>query len=53
MSPAKHSYARLPDKHTDRQKDAGQSDPYMLLCFADDTKIIEVISFKELKNRSE
>ena len=44
VSPAKHSYARLPrkcdyptDTRTDRQTDAGQSDPYVLLCFAGDT----------------
>ena len=28
------------DRHTDRQTDAGQSDPYVLLCFADDTKMV-------------
>ena len=51
VSPAKHSYAWLPrkcDRHTDtdyqtdirtdRQADAGQSDPYVPLCFAGDTK---------------
>ena len=27
------------DGPTDRQRDAGQSDPYVLLCFAGDTKI--------------
>ena len=48
-SPAKHSYVWLPRKcdyrtdththtRTDRQTDAGQSDPYVPLCFADDTK---------------
>ena len=47
---AKHSYARLPrkcdyrtdrqtDGRTDRQTDAGQSDPYVPLCFAGDSKI--------------
>ena len=45
VSPAKHSYAWLPrkcdyrtDTHTDGQTDAGQSDPYVSLCFAGDTK---------------
>ena len=47
VSPAKHSYAWLPrkcDYQTDRhihkygQTDAGQSDPYVPLCFAGDTK---------------
>ena len=48
VSPAKHSYAWLPRKcdyqesvttgRTDRQTDAGQSDPYVPLCFAGDTK---------------
>ena len=39
VSPEKHSYAWLPrkcDYQTDRQTDARQSDPYMLLCFACD-----------------
>ena len=27
------------DRQTDRQIDAGQSDPFVLLCFAGDTKI--------------
>ena len=50
VSPAKHSYAWLPrkcyywtdrqmDRQTDGQTDAGQSDPYVPLCFAGDTKI--------------
>ena len=34
VSPAKHSYASV----TDGQTDDGQSDPYMSLCFAGDTK---------------
>ena len=46
MSPAKHSYAPLPkkcdyrtDRHTHRRTDStGQSDPYVPLCFAGDTK---------------
>ena len=40
-SPAKHSYAWLPrkcDYRTDAQTDAGQSDPYVPLCFAGDPK---------------
>ena len=45
VSPAKHSYmyAWLPrkcDYRTDRWTDAGQSDPYVPLCFAGDTKTI-------------
>ena len=46
MSPAKHSSAsvtdgqtdRRTDGRTDRQTDDGQSDPYVSLCFAGDTK---------------
>ena len=42
MSPAKHSSAsvtdRRTDRQTDRQTDDGQSDPYVSLCFAGDTK---------------
>ena len=48
MSPAKHSSASVTDGQTDRQTDRrtdgrtddGQSDPYVSLCFAGDTKII-------------
>ena len=47
VSPAKHSYAWLSrkcdyrtDRHTHTQTDAGQSDPYVPLCFAGDTKIV-------------
>ena len=29
---------RWTDTQTDRRQDAGQSDPYVLLCFAGDTK---------------
>ena len=36
MSPAKHSFASV----TDGQTDDGQSDPYVSLCFAGDTKIL-------------
>ena len=45
-SPAKHSYARLPRKCdnqesvTTGQTDAGQSDPYVPLCLAGDTKMM-------------
>ena len=46
VSPGKHSYAWLPrkcdyqtDRYMDRQTDAGQSDHYVPLCFAGDTKI--------------
>ena len=50
VSPAKHSYASVTDGRTDRQTDGrthsrtdrqtddGQSDPYVSLCFAGDTK---------------
>ena len=41
VSPAKHSYAWLQrecDYRTDTQTDVGQSDPYVPLCFACDTK---------------
>ena len=31
---------RQTDRRTDRQTDAGQSDPYVPLCFAGDTKIL-------------
>ena len=52
MSPAKHSYVWLPRKcdyrtdtptdwQTDRQTDTGQSDPYVPLCFAGNTKMSE------------
>ena len=49
VSPAKHSFGkcdrkvwqmdRQTDGRTDRQTDDGQSDPYVSLCFAGDTKI--------------
>ena len=49
VSPAKHSYARLPrkcDYRTQRQMqgqtDDGQSDPYVPLCFKGDTVMIPV-----------
>ena len=38
VSPAKHSYASVTDGRTDRRTDDGHSDPYVLLCFAGDTK---------------
>ena len=41
VSPAKHSYGsdRRTDRQTDGQTDDRQSDPYVSLCFAGDTKI--------------
>ena len=46
MSPAKHSYAGVTDGQTDGrtdgQTDDGQSDPYVSLCFAGDTKIVDL-----------
>ena len=49
VSPAKHSYGWLPrkcdywtDTQTDGQTDAGQKDPYVLLCFAGDTKSCDI-----------
>ena len=41
VSPAKLSYVLLPrkcDYRTDGQRDAGQSDPYVLICLTSDTK---------------
>ena len=57
--PAKHSFARLPRKcdyktgrqthgQTDGQTDAGQSDPYVPLCFAGDTKLMIIAIVKIL-----
>ena len=37
----------LPDRHTHRETDAGQSDPYVPLCFAGDT----IIAVKEIASR--
>ena len=37
VSPAKHSSGKC-DRRTDRRTDDGQSDPYVSLCFAGDTK---------------
>ena len=39
VSPAKHSFGKCDVWQTDRQTDDGQSDPYVSLCFAGDTKI--------------
>ena len=39
VSPVKHSYGSVTGGRTDRQTDDGQSDPYVLLCFAGDTII--------------
>ena len=41
VSPAKHSYGSVTDGRTDGQIDDGQSDPYVSLCFAGDTKIAD------------
>ena len=41
VSPAKHSFGKCDgqtDRQTDGQTDDGQSDPYVSLCFAGDTK---------------
>ena len=40
VSPAKHSSGSVTDGRTDRQTDDGQSDPYVSLCFAGDTKSV-------------
>ena len=45
VSPAKHSYASVTDGQTDGQTDDEQSDPYVSLCFAGDTKNGAKISF--------
>ena len=37
MSPTKHSFGKC-DRRTDRRTDDGQSDPYVSLSFAGDTK---------------
>ena len=50
VSPAKHSFGSVTDgrtdRQTDRQTDDGQSDPYVSICFAGDTKIKKKISIK-------
>ena len=58
VSPAKHSSAsvtdgrtdgqtdRRTDGQTDRQTDDGQSDPYVSLCFAGDTKMHQTFDFR-------
>ena len=38
MSPAKHGYAGVTDRWTDRQTVDRKSDPYVSLCFAGNTK---------------
>ena len=58
VSPAKHSYVWLPkkcdyrtdtDRRTDGRTDAGQSDPYVPLCFAGDTKSNKIVTaFQEM-----
>ena len=59
VSPAKHSYAWLPrkcdyrtDRRTHTQTDAGQSDPYVPLCFAGDTKLIAQVWWKSTQRFS-
>ena len=60
VSPAKHSYAWLSrkcdyrtDRRTHTQTDAGQSDPYVPLCFAGDTKIgVSIITFIINENKT-
>ena len=57
VSPAKHSSAsvtdgqtdRQTDRRTDRQTDDGQSDPYVSLCFAGDTKSLFCSTSEDLK----
>ena len=43
VSPAKHSSASVTDGQTDRRTDDGQSDPYVSLCFAGDTKTLSEV----------
>ena len=57
VSPAKHSYAWLSrkcdyrtDGQTDGQTDTGQSDPYVPICFARDTKRMNMQHQTERKN---
>ena len=47
VSPAKHSFGkcdRRTDRQTDGQTDDGQSDPYVSLCFAGDTKSNSIVN---------
>ena len=50
VSPAKHSSWSVTDGQTDGrtdgQTDDGQSDPYVSLCFAGDTKIWKILHFE-------
>ena len=48
VSPAKHSFGKC-DRRTDRQTDDGQSDPYVSLCFAGDTKTMALKAKWRLK----
>ena len=50
MSPAKHSYASVTDGQTDGRTDDGQSDPYVSLCFAGDTKYVFKFSYTSINN---
>ena len=47
VSPAKQSYVSVTDGQTDGQADEGQSDPYVSLCFAGDTKIPQKFMFSK------
>ena len=51
VSPAKHSYASVTDGWTIIQTEDGQSDPYVSLCFAGDTKITILTSIKALDGK--
>ena len=52
VSPAKHSFGSVTDGQTDGQTDDGQSDPYVSLCFAGDTKTCEMwyVSLTQIEN---
>ena len=45
MSPAKHSSGKCDRKVTDGRTDDGQSDPYVSLCFAGDTKMVTIFLY--------
>ena len=59
VSPAKHSYAWLSrkcnyrtDRRTHTQTDTGQSDPYVPLCFAGNTKLIAQVWWRSTQRFS-
>ena len=66
VSPAKHSYVWLPRKcdyqesvttgqrhwQADGQTDAGQSDPYVTLCFSGDTKTMQSVASPHIQHYS-